>query len=283
MIWKKTMKTKHNKKRNTAFVYEALLREVTKAIVSRDTERKNKAISILKEYFKQGTNLSKELGCYKALIKEDTLDKYTAEKVIFLASKQHSELDKKEIFNEQSRLIKQVNTDLGSSTFSNFVPNYKSFATVYQLFNKKTPLKTRVLLEQEILETLYGKNEQQNEGMKPVDTLVVKTFVSNFNDKYSNLLPEQRDLLNNYILSLGDNMADFQLFLVKELQRIKDNVTSSLLSEDIKDDEQMVANTKLVIEQIESFNVSKFNEKDLKKVLKLQNLVNEYNSDATED
>jgi len=277
------MKTKHNKKRNTAFVYEALLREVTKSIVSRDAERKNKAISILKEYFKQGTNLSKELGCYKALIKEDSLDKYTAEKVIFLASRQHSELDKKEIFNEQSRLIKQVNTDLGSSTFSNFVPNYKSFATVYQLFNKKTPLKTRVLLEQEILETLSGKNEQQNEGMKPVDTLVVKTFVSNFNDKYSNLLPEQRDLLNNYILSLGDNMADFQLFLVKELQRIKDNVTSSLLSEDIKDDEQMLANTKLVIEQIESFNVSKFNEKDLKKVLKLQNLVNEYNSDVNKD
>ena len=134
------MKTKHNKKRNTAFVYEALLREVTKSIVSRDTERKNKAISILKEYFKQGTNLSKELGCYKALIKEDTLDKYTAEKVIFLASRQHSDLDKKEIFNEQSRLIKQVNTDLGTSTFSNFIPNYKSYATVYQLFNKNTPL-----------------------------------------------------------------------------------------------------------------------------------------------
>ena len=101
--------------------------------------------------------------------------------------------------------------------------------------------------------------------------------------KYSNLLPEQRELLNNYILSLGDNMADFQIFLVKELQRIKDNVASSLLSEDIKDDEQMLANTKLVIEQIESFNVSKFNEKDLKKVLKLQNLVNEYNSDVNKD
>ncbi len=277
------MKTKHNKKRNTAFVYEALLREVTKSIVSRDAERKNKAISILKEYFKQGTNLSKELGCYKALIKEDVLDKYTAEKVIFLASKQHSELNKKEIFNEQSKLIKQVNTDLGTSTFSNFVPNYKSYATVYQLFNKKTPLKTRVLLEQEILETLSGKDDKQNEAMKPVDTLVVKTFVSNFNNKYSNLLPEQRDLLNKYILSLGDNMADFQLFLVKELQRIKESVASSLLSEDIKDDEQMVANTKLVIEQVESFNVSRFNEKDLKKVLKLQNLVNEYNSNATED
>ena len=106
------MKVRHNKKRNTAFVYEALLREVTKSIVSRDTERKNKAISILKEYFKQGTNLSKELGCYKALIKEDTLDKYTAEKVIFLASKQHSELDKKEIFMSVSLKSKALNQEL---------------------------------------------------------------------------------------------------------------------------------------------------------------------------
>ena len=144
-------------------------------------------------------------------------------------------------------------------------------------------MKTRVLLEQEILETLSGKNNEQNEDMKPVDTLVVKTFVNNFNDKYSNLLPEQRDLLNKYILSLGDNVADFQLFLVKELQRIKDSVTSSLLSEDIKNDEQMTANTRLVIEQIESFNVSRFNEKDLKKVLKLQNLVNEYKPDVNKD
>ena len=277
------MKIKHNKKRNTAFVYEALLREVTKAIVSRNTDRKTKAISILKEYYKQGTSLSKELGCYKALLKEDCLDKYTAEKVIFTASRQHRELDKKEIFNEQSKLIKKVNTDLGPSTFSNFVPNYKSYATVYQLFNKKTPLKTRVLLEQEILETLSKKEKQQKDAMKPVDSLVVKTFVNNFNEKYSNLLPEQRELLNKYILSLGDNRADFQLFLVEELQRIKENVTNSLNSEDIKDDEQMIANTKLVIERIESFNVSRFSEKDLKKVLKLQNLVNEYESNVTND
>ena len=192
-------------------------------------------------------------------------------------------MDKKEIFNEQSKLIKKVNTDLGPSTFSNFVPNYKSYATVYQLFNQRTPLKTRVLLEQEILGTLSKKEKQQEDAMKPVDSLVVKTFVNNFNDKYSNLLPEQRELLNKYILSLGDNKADFQLFLVEELQRIKESVTLSLNSEDIKDDEQMINNTKLVIERIESFNVSRFSDKDLKKVLKLQNLVNEYEPNVTND
>ena len=39
----------------------------------------------------------------------------------------------------------------------------------------------------------------------------------------------------------------------------------------------------IYFELVKSFDVSKFTEKDLKKVLKLQNLVNEYNSDATED
>ena len=174
-------------------------------------------------------------------------------------------------------MIRQVNTDLGASTFSNFVPNYKSYATVSQLFNKKTPLKTRVLLEQEILEILSGKEKQEEDVMTPIDGLVVKTFVNNFNDKYSTLLPEQRELLNRYVLSLGDNMADFQLFLV---ERIKESVTNSLKFEDIQGDKQMVANTKLVLERIETFNVSRFNEADLKKVLKLQNLINEYKPDA---
>ena len=33
-------KTRHNKKRNTAFIYEALVRELTKCIISKDIERK---------------------------------------------------------------------------------------------------------------------------------------------------------------------------------------------------------------------------------------------------
>ena len=42
---------KHNKKRNTAFVYEALVREATVAILKEDNERKEKAVSIIKKHF----------------------------------------------------------------------------------------------------------------------------------------------------------------------------------------------------------------------------------------
>ena len=55
------MKTRHNKKRNTAFVFEALVREVTKSIVAGNTSRKRKVVSIVKEHFSSGTLLNKEL------------------------------------------------------------------------------------------------------------------------------------------------------------------------------------------------------------------------------
>ena len=35
------MKLKHNKKRNTAFLYEALVKEITKAVMDKDVEKKN--------------------------------------------------------------------------------------------------------------------------------------------------------------------------------------------------------------------------------------------------
>ena len=38
------MKIKHNKKRNTAFVFESLMREATVAIIKGDTERKETVV-----------------------------------------------------------------------------------------------------------------------------------------------------------------------------------------------------------------------------------------------
>ena len=34
-------KIKHNKKRNTAFLYEVLVREITKSIITKDLQKKN--------------------------------------------------------------------------------------------------------------------------------------------------------------------------------------------------------------------------------------------------
>ena len=45
------MKNKHNKKRNTALVYEALVKEMTAAILRDDHNTKNKITNIIKKHF----------------------------------------------------------------------------------------------------------------------------------------------------------------------------------------------------------------------------------------
>ena len=68
------MKTKHNKKRNTAFIFESLIYEMTKAVVSKDSKTKNALVAILKEHFSQGSILEKELQCFQAMMQGSGLD-----------------------------------------------------------------------------------------------------------------------------------------------------------------------------------------------------------------
>jgi len=276
------MKTKHNKKRNTAFLYEALVRELTKSIVGHNKEKTQQIKDIFKEHFSTDSELLKELNCYRALSETDRsepLDHYTAEKMIFSAKKEHESLNLKTIFKEQSQVIKKINTQLSTQVFKTFVPNYRAYATISQIFNSTTPVKTRVLLEKQILESLTQQEENTDE-LKPVDTLVVTSFSQRFNSEYSDLLPEQRNLLSKYILSFGDNEVDFRICVTNELKRIHNEVEQSLTLDEVKSDGEMVANTKRVLAEIQKFNVSNISHADLLRILKLQNLTHEYHSDA---
>ena len=76
------MKIRHNKKRNTAFVYEALVKEVTVAIIKNDKERKSKVINILKKHFKDGSALAKQLECYRSLYETRSISERASEKII---------------------------------------------------------------------------------------------------------------------------------------------------------------------------------------------------------
>ena len=273
------MKVKHNKKRNTAFLFESLVRELTKSIVSKKVSKSRKIKEIFHNYFSSGTVLAEELACYRTLCEKDNLDQYTAEKIIFHTKKAYEELDKNKIFEEQSKVIKEINTTIGTNVYKNFVPNYRAYATVAQIFADKTPVKSRILLEKQILETITEGSEE-SEKLAPVDSLVVKSFTERFNNTYKELLPEQQELLTKYIVSFGINEADFKVAVGSELKRIKEEVESSLKLEEVSSDEDMVNNTHKVLEQIKEFNIGNISNDDLLKILKLQHLVNEYQTDA---
>ena len=276
------MKTRHNKKRNTAFIFEALVREMAKAMVQKNTNRKNQVKDVIQEHFRKGSSLDKVLQCYRALQEESGLDSYTAEKIIHRAKQEYDSLDKKQLFKEQSAVISKINKTLGSGVFSNFVPNYRTFATISQIFSDKTPVKQKVLMERQIL-GIISKETQKKDEVVPVDNLVVKSFSKRYNEQYQTLLPEQKNLLTKYILAFGDNDADFRVALAEELHRIHTAIEASLLLPEVATDEVMIENTKKVLEDVKSFNIATVGEADLRKILKLQNLVYEYNQDASND
>ena len=137
-------------------------------------------------------------------------------------------------------------------------------------------------MERKIVETLTG-GAPQVEKLQPVDNLVVKSFTERFNDKYGDLLPEQKELLNRFITSFNESEVDFKLYVGGELQRIKEAVISSLSLSEVQEDEEMITNTQRVVEQLNDFNVAVLAEAEILKILKLQKLVREYETDANND
>ena len=272
-------KTKHNKKRNTAFLYEALVREMTKAVVSQDKERKNNIVDILKESFSSNKVLGRELKLYQAILESTDLDDVTAEKLLYKIREAYSELDEQEIYDAQSAVINRINKEIGSDVYNNFVPNYKSIATVSQLFGADSTavgIKRGVILEQQVLKTLTANTvEESKTEMKPIDNIVFKTFTSKFNETYGDdLLSEQKELLNRYILSFSSD-TDMKIYLNEELGRLHGALQQALATDEIKSDNTMTESTNSVIDMIEKFRNTPVDKSLVEKVLKIQNLVHE--------
>ena len=273
------MKLKHNKKRNTAFLYETLMRELTKSILSKDANNKRSLIKIIKEHFGKDSILIKELRLYKTLYETCGVEPYVAEKLIQEVKKHRGQLNSQKLFQEQSALIKKM-SKVSKSVFSNFVPNYKSLATIYQIFDEDSPIKEKVLLEQSVLKNLIRKRNKDTQ-QKPIDNLVYKSFVKKFNEKYEGkLLQEQKELLNKYISSFLDNGIELKIYLNEEIGRLRDIVAESLDLKEVQEDLEMVQKTKQVLKLVEGFKNEKVNKNIVEQVLKIQQLVKEIKTDA---
>lgn len=273
------MKTRYNKKRNTAFVYEALIREGTSAILQGDHDRKNTVVKLIKKHFAADSILYKDLQCYQSLYETTGLEKETCEKIIKEAKLSSRLLDAQGLFISQTDLINDVNKQLEPSVFNNFVPNYKSLANIYKMFSHSTDPKSSVILEELVLEDMCTAVEEQEQIQ--VDSLVVESFVEKFNNKYNQtLLEEQKTLLNLYISSFVDNSLELKMYLNEEISRLKKELNESKLKEEICSDEQMIEKTDLILEKLNTLKDGFADHDMLLTILKVQQLVEEINNDA---
>jgi len=274
---------KHNKKRNSAFLYETLILELTKAILEQNHKSKYRITALIKESFKRGTLLYQDLKLYHSLSKTKNVSSTTAEKILVEVKTEQKNIDKKKLLLEQNKLTRQIRKILSNDIMSNFVPDYKTLATISQIFNRRVGIKTRVLLENEIIGQMsISAKDAQKKKMVSIDNIVYKTFTKKFNQEYSkDLLAEQKELLSKLVSSFADNGLQLKAFLNEEIFRLKSNLKNSLLIEEFVADEEMATKTKNVISILESYKQQPPGREMVQQVIKIQGLVNEIKENAT--
>jgi len=274
------MKFKHNKKRNTAFLFEALIKEMAKSVVASDSNRQTKIARIIKRHFTKRGVLYKDLQSYKVLMELKEAESDFAKRIISEVRRDRDRLSTQVIFSEQSKLIKKINVELGQEVYSNFVPNYKTMATIGQLFADNVSPNEKVILEDKLLtEMTKAEEKTEKEILEHLDSIAYKTFTNKFNKAYAGKLhEEQQQVVSRYIYSVSDNGMSLKSYLNEEIKRLKEKVQESLGLKEITEDPTMTEKTEEVLKFLEELKSTKLDETVIKKIMQIQALIREIES-----
>ena len=245
-------KVKHNKIRNTGLLFEFLLRQITSDVLNKNN--KSKAVTIVKERFNENTELGKELALYNILITKKFKSDSKADYFINEVMKSRNDLNNSILRREKYNLIKEIQVSYNLQKFmSSKVPNYKTYASIYKLFEYKSlspDEKTESFFNLVEHVTTRDNNVKLSETVKtlPDDEdlriLTYKTLLEKFNQKYTKLSGVQKNLLREYINnisntnSLKDTLKEIVNGLKKDLKQnsknLKDKVVKIKMTEALK-------------------------------------------------
>lgn len=213
-------KIKHSKFKNTGFIFELLVRQITSEIMS---SNKSVAEKILKEHFNAKKELSKELKLYQYLINEKYNSEAKAEKFIDTILEARKRLDEKKLTKEKYNLIKEIKETYGLDEFiKSPISNYKTLASIYKIFEVVTTeeqyeptdiVNSRFTIAESIINSSIQNKEakvkdavleeyrKQDEDLRAVS---YRILVESFNNKYKNLTEDQKGLLREYINNINN-------------------------------------------------------------------------------
>jgi hypothetical protein len=228
-------KIKHSKFKNTGFIFELLVRQITSEIMSTNNSI---AERILKENFNSKKELSKELKLYQYLINEKYNSESKAEQFINTICEARKRLDEKKLTKEKYNLIKQLKETYNIDEFiKSSVSNYKTLASIYKIFEVSITeeqydptdiVSSRFTIAENIINTSIQnkdskiKNAVLEEYRKQDDDLRAisyKFLVENFNKKYKNLTNDQKGLLREYINNIN-NTGKLNAYVSEEVSKL---------------------------------------------------------------
>ena len=257
-------KLKHSKFKNTGILFELLVRQIAADTLG---GKNSLALEIIQSHFKKGTELTKELNFYQTLQKETFDTQYKAQEFVNIILEQRRNLNESLLRRQKYNLIKSIKESYKIDDFFKYrVNNYKELASTYKLFEYKqeNSPKEWVDCKNTIFESIITKKEQLIEEKineeyttqpKEVRLLAYKFLVDSFNEKYSSLTLEQKNVLRTYINNI-DNSEKLRKYVISEVKKLKtafgkvkvsDKVVSIKLNETINLMEN-IATSKIISE-----------------------------------
>ena len=249
-----SLNVKHNKIKNTAILYELLSRQITADVINDSS--KPKSVKIFKEFFNKNTELGKEYALYQVLLEKKYKNDSHAATLVEAVIKSRRKLSNRRLNNEKYNLIKTIKENYDIKEFFNTrIPNFKIMASIYKLFGTETgredfgPVEKTdsfITITEHIIQDKVHSKEKISEFSsqdKDLRLLSYQLLVDKFNEKYSSLNENQKNLLKQYINNVSNTNSlkefiDTEVVKIKKalkslLPKVNDSITKIKLSEAI--------------------------------------------------
>ena len=228
------MKVKHSKYKNTGILFELLTRQLTADTIA---DNNPKSLSIIKKYFSGNSALLKEYKIYHTFIGKKFKEESNATMLIDTLIEAHGKLNKGQLRGEKYNLIKEIKDTYDVNDFFKAkISNYKIMASIFNLLENKNASPLSIVNSKvTLLEHITGKTldnkpkkdvvmEDYAKYDKDTRLLTYKVLLEKFNDKYSSLGENQKNLLKEYVNSVTNSPA-LKSFINKEIKTVKKIIT----------------------------------------------------------
>ena len=226
-------KLKNSKYKNTGILFELLVRQIASDILSNKDPH---AATLVKKYF-SNTEIAKEHKLYQSLINVQSLAESKADSLVETILKLSEKLNKTALRKEKYNLIKDIKEHYNLEDFFKAkIQNYKINAAIFNLMEAHTSsdftdpkivIDNRVTLLEFLTKKEVNKTAVKDQVLeeyakqdKGTRMMIYRMIVEKFNTKYSNLLPEQKSLLKEFINNIS-NTVTLKEYINNQIQNVK--------------------------------------------------------------
>jgi len=249
------MKIKHSKYKNTGLIFELLIKQIAADTLN---NKDSAAVKIIKKHFTGKSALVREFKLYEFILKNKGIGQQKAETILSTITEISRKIDQKSLKTQKYDLISSIKENYNLEEFFAIqTPDYKALASLYCLLEAQNnddivDPKFLINFKSTLLEHLTTKKqnaedvkdtliEEYSKYDKDLKLLTFKILLEKFNDTYKDLLPEQKNILKEFITSVNyttrlRNLVNEELTkisgIVKKLSsKVKDEVVKIKLDE----------------------------------------------------